>query len=315
MTTPPKRIIVLGGGPGAEREVSLASAEAVAAALRKRHPVDLVILDEAALPGGFDPRGDIVFPLIHGTYGEDGTLQAELEAAGFTYVGCDAACSRLCINKGATKNAARGAGLRVAPETVVTAGGAPESAAIVERLGESLVVKPLAEGSSVGLHLVSGCDELAAVLQGLPPGEWMVEARVPGHDITVGVLDGRALGVVEILPTGGVYDYTRKYTPGSTVYRFPAEIPDTVREAVCRDASTLYSACGCRDFARIDFILRPDGAHVFLEINTIPGMTATSLLPKSASCLGLGFDELVWRMCAGAFNRFQSSRTLQSVQP
>ncbi len=315
MTTEPKRIVVLGGGPGTEREVSLASAQAVAAALRARHTADLVILDEARLPGSLDPRGDVVFPVIHGTYGEDGVLQTELEAAGFAYAGCDAACSRLCIDKRAAKEAARGAGLRVAPETVVAAGDATDAAAIVERLGGNLVVKPVAEGSSVGLHLVTGGDELAAVLRALGPGEWMVETRVPGHDITVGVLDGEALGVVEILPSGGVYDYTRKYTPGSTEYRFPAEIPAPVAAAVRADAAKLFAACGCRDFARIDFILQPDGSHVFLEINTIPGMTATSLLPKSASCLGIGFEELAARMCVGAFARFSSSRTLHSVQP
>ncbi|MCC5805034.1 MAG: D-alanine--D-alanine ligase [Opitutales bacterium] len=315
MTTKPQRIVVLGGGPGAERDVSLASAEAVATALRRQHTVELVCLEKALLPGGLDPSADIVFPVIHGTYGEDGVLQAELEAAGFAYAGCDAACSRLCIDKRAAKEVARRVDLPVAPEAVVTAGDAADTSALVEQLGGELVVKPVAEGSSVGLHVVSGSGELGAVLRELGAGDWMVEARVRGHDVTVGVLDGEALGVVEILPSGGVYDYTRKYTPGSTTYRYPAEIPASVAEAVRADAVKLFTACGCRDFARIDFILRPDGAHVFLEINTIPGMTATSLLPKSASCLGFAFEELVERMCTGAFARFSSSKSLHSVQP
>lgn len=308
-------MVVLGGGPGAEREVSLASAGSVAEALRARWTVDLVCLDRAALPEGLDARRDVVFPLVHGTYGEDGSMQSELDAAGIAYAGCDAAASRLCINKRRAKEVARKAGLRVSPEMCVAGGNRADTASIIEALGEPLVLKPVAEGSSVGLHLVTGEKELSDALGELAAGDWMIEARVPGHDITVGVIDGEALGIVEILPAGGTYDYHHKYTPGRTTYRYPAEIPASVGDKIRRDAARVFAACGCRDFARVDFILQPDGAHTFLEINTIPGMTATSLLPKSAACLGLDFEALVERMCAGALSRFQTKQNLHAAKP
>lgn len=308
-------MVVLGGGPGAEREVSLASAESVVEAMRGRWAVDLVCLDQAVLPESLDARRDVVFPLVHGTYGEDGSMQSDLEAAGIAYAGCDAAASRLCINKRRAKEVARREGLRVSPQMFVEGGNRADAAAILEAMGESLVIKPVAEGSSVGLHVVTGEKELSDTLGELAAGDWMIEARVPGHDITVGVIEGEPLGIVEIIPSGGTYDYHHKYTPGRTTYRCPAEIPASIAETIRRDAARVFAACGCRDFARVDFILQPDGAHTFLEINTIPGMTATSLLPKSAACHGLDFGALVERMRAGALSRFQTIQTFHAAKP
>ena len=170
--------------------------------------------------------------------------------------------------------------------------------------GAKVVIKPNNEGSSVGLSICTGRDEIAAALAQLAPGRWIAERRIRGAELTVGLLDGRAMGVVEVAPKSGVYDYTNKYTKGATEYHAPARIAPGVAAAVQRFAEAVYAACGCRDFARADFILSADGEPFFLEINTLPGMTGTSLLPLSAKCLGLDYSALVREMLAPALRRF-----------
>jgi D-alanine-D-alanine ligase len=307
----PRRVVVLGGGVSAEREVSLASSRAVHAALAPRHEAEWIDLTEEALPGGLDPRGDVVFPVLHGTFGEDGGLQALLEAEGFAYVGCDARSSALCMDKVATKAAVGAVGVPVAPHLCFVPPEVPTWEAVARALGTSrAVLKPAAQGSSVGLHFPASEADWAGCLRKLDPGPWMVEPRLAGHDVTVGILGGEPLGVVGIFPEGGApYDYTRKYTAGATRYEVPAALPAALTEALRAAAKAAFAAAGCRDFARVDFILH-DERFTFLEINTIPGLTATSLLPKSASVRGLGFAELVGQMLAPALGRYHCGETL-----
>jgi D-alanine-D-alanine ligase len=140
----------------------------------------------------------------------------------------------------------------------------------------------------------------------------MIEHRVFGREVTLGILGGSALGVVEVIPTGGVYDYERKYSSGSTEYRYPAVLSCEI-ETILRDfALSAFDACGCRDFARVDFIICEDGNAHFLEINTLPGLTTTSLLPKSASCAGYDFDRLTTRLVEPAFQRFSRGSLLSA---
>lgn len=310
MTLP--RIALVRGGISAEREVSLVSGQAVAAALSDLFPgrVDDLVLDRAGLPPGLDPSTHVVFSVLHGTFGEDGQFQRLLEEAGCAYAGCDVESSRLCMHKQETKDRVAAAGVRVAPGLCLEAGSAPSAREIVDRLGPRVVLKPEAEGSSVGLAMTDDPALLAEALAGLPPGRWLAERRLHGRELTVGLLDGAALGIVEIVPRGGVYDYRHKYTPGNTEYRFPAELPPGVEAEVAAFAEHAFAACGCRDFARIDFILEPDQRAWFLEINTLPGMTPTSLLPKSASCRGLDFPALVRRMVTPALGRYQTTHPL-----
>src|SRR5690606_27425895 len=170
--------------------------------------------------------------------------------------------------------------VRVAEGMVIAANNKPSAEEVVQRLGSSIVIKPVDQGSSVGLYLCSTKEEIATTLASLEKGEWLAETRVSGRELTIGILGGRALRIVEIIPKTGVYDYQHKYTKGYTEYVCPAQIPSTEEAQIMSFAETAFAACRCRDFARIDFILQPDGKAVFLEINTLPGLTPTSLLPK-----------------------------------
>ncbi len=301
------QIVVLYGGVGSEREVSLRSGEAIARALSgAAYDVEAIVLNEEALPESLKAERAVVFPALHGHFGEDGQLQALLEAAGIHYCGSDAQASRLCMDKAATKEVARGLRILV-PEALAFEGAkAPLADEVIQRLGSSLVVKPSDEGSSVGLHFTEHRSALGVVLSGIRSGNWLIEQRIRGRELTVGVLKGAAMGIVEIVSQSGVYDYAAKYTPGSTEYRFPANLEPSVEATIKDHAEQLFDACGCRDFARIDFLL--DGAQAyFLEINTLPGLTATSLLPKSASCVGFDFEQLAAELVAPAVARFEAS--------
>lgn len=299
------QIVVVGGGTSAERDVSLASSKAVYEALASRRDTLYLDLQEDRLPPKLNPQRHVVFPVLHGTFGEDGGFQLLLEKSGFSYVGCDAASSALCMNKRAVKEIAAKAGIPVAPSHYFTGGMSFSVEAVFEQLGSSeVVVKPVAEGSSVGLEFADSPASLASIVQRTKFGSWMIEPKLCGSDVTVGVLKGEALGVVEILPKGGgPFDYLHKYTPGMTEYRYPAPFEPVLTEALRAAAVTVFEACECRDFARVDFFMTPEGYRL-LEINTIPGLTATSLLPKSASCFGYDFPALIDAMISPAIDRY-----------
>lgn len=302
------RIAVISGGVSEEREVSLSTGREVAEALRENFEVDNFVIDETALPPEIDRNYHVVFPALHGGYGEGGGLQRQLETRGFAYAGSGPEASRLCLNKYETKAVVATLGLRMAPDVVAKGPDFPDAQEIYELLGEDIVVKPNFQGSSVGLKLINGLDELEGLLPMLTADTWLFEQKVTGREITVGVLHGEPMGIVEILPKSGSYDYTHKYTSGMTEYRYPAEVDDVLGESIRDAAKRAFAACGCRDFARIDFILSEEGEFYFLEINTLPGLTATSLLPKSASCVGYDFPQLTMQMVLPAVKRFKGAR-------
>jgi len=294
-------IVVLCGGQSSESEVSLRSGRAVAGAIPGARLVELAT---DALPAWLEPARHVVFPVLHGGWGEDGGVQADLEARGVAFAGCASAASRLCMDKVATKRAMRGAQVPAIPEVAFAGDAKPAVAALLAALGEDIVLKPSDQGSSVGLFLPSGAAALGEALAAIPAsGRWMAERRLRGREFSLGLLDGRPMGLVEIVPLAGVYDYRTKYTKGASEYRFPAVLPPDLTAAIAAAAARLFAACGCRDFARADVMLEPDGRFYFLEINTMPGMTETSLMPKSAACVGLDFPALVGRMLAPALAR------------
>jgi len=300
-------IVVLCGGLSSEREVSLRSGRAVASALPGARLVELAA---DALPEWLDPAKHVVFPVLHGGWGEDGRAQAEMEARGLAFAGCSSAASRLCMDKVATKRAMRGADVPAIPEVAFAGAAKPTAAALVAALGEHLVIKPSDQGSSVGLFMLAGEGAVAEALAALPAaGNWMAERRLRGREMSIGLLDGQPMGLVEIVALTGVYDYRTKYTKGASEYRFPAPVDAGLTAAIGAAAARLFAAGGCRDFARADVFLEPDGRFYFLEINTMPGMTETSLMPKSASCAGLDFPALVRRMIAPALARFAAPAT------
>ena len=300
------KIAVFSGGISPEREVSLVSGENVFKALSKKFDAVSVRLDENALPSGIDPDEYVIFPAMHGDYGEDGTLQGQLDAAGFEYAGCGSLSSRACMVKPAAKALLAFAGLPVARSIEFRACEKPSAGALAALFPGGCVVKPADKGSSVGLSVARDSAGAEKALSGIESGSWMAEELVKGREFSIGVIFGRAAGVVEIIPDGGIYDYKRKYTAGSTRYVYPAEIPERAASAMRAAAEGAFRACGCRDFARVDFITadadRPDFA--ILEINTLPGMTPTSLLPKSASCAGYSFESLCETLVGGAVKRF-----------
>ena len=305
------QIVVLYGGVGSEREVSLKSGEAIGSALAKSFNVELMRLDDEAVPAAIRPGEQVVFPALHGSFGEDGRLQALLEAAGIEYCGSDAAASRLCMAKDETKALAASNGVTVPKALAFEAASIPLADAVIAQLGADLVVKPTDQGSSVGLFFTENRSALGQVLGSIDGGRWLIEERIRGRELTVGLLEGKAMGIVEIVSASGVYDYEAKYTAGRTEYRFPAKLDAAVEQRIKAAAETIFGACGCRDFARVDFLLAAETPY-FLEVNTLPGLTATSLLPKSASCEGHDFEMLAAKLVSPALQRFAKRKEGQA---
>ena len=309
-------IAVLCGGTSSEREVSLGSGAASAVALARSFPARLFTVEADALPAGLDPARHVVFSTLHGTFGEDGGMQRLLDAAGVSYAGCDGAASALTMDKAATKAAAAERGITVAKGLTFSAARKPDADAVIAALGDQVVVKPNDQGSSVGLTVATDRAVLAQALAAITSGNWLIEQRLVGRELSVGVLHGKAMGVVEIRPKSGVYDFASKYTKGATSYFAPAPLTETMTKAAQAAAETAFAACGCRDYARVDFILCEQNVNnplYLLEINTLPGMKETSLLPMSARCVGLDFTGLVRELVSPAVQRFRrGSRTTVS---
>ena len=295
------RVTVLRGGPSAEREVSLAGGKAVAAAIRSLgHLVteaDITPDDLSAL----DTPADVVFPVLHGQFGEDGELQAILEQRGLAFVGSGSEASRVSMDKDAAKRRWQAAGLPTAPWAIVTRAdwSAPDA------LRPPVVVKPLAEGSSIG---VSVCDTEEAVGDVLSKavaefGRVMVERRLDGPEVTVGVLGNEPLPVIQVRPATEFYDYAAKYKRDDTAYLLVPQIDAATYQAVQQLAVRAFQALGCRDYARVDLIVDRREGPQLLEINTIPGFTDHSLLPKAAAHAGIPFGRLVEMLLAMAWAR------------
>lgn len=298
-------IAILAGGTSPEREVSLGSGRAIASAMACSHPTELFVVESDALPDGLDPRRHVVCSALHGTFGEDGGMQRLLEERGFSYAGCDVRSSDLCFDKWRTRLSVSAVGVQVAPGRSFAATAKPSAANLAAELGEQVVLKPNRQGSSVGLQIVSSRAGLEIALGGIRAGEWVAERRILGRELTVGLVRGRAMGIVEVVPKSGVFDYTSKYTKGLTEYLAPANLTDEIASRARTAAETAFAACGCRDYARIDFMLSAEGELYLLEINTLPGMKETSLLPMSARCVGLDFIALCREMVAPALERFR----------
>jgi D-alanine-D-alanine ligase len=305
--SPAPIIAVLAGGISAEREVSLGSGRAAALALTRSFSTRLFEVNANEIPAGIDRARHVVFSTLHGTFGEDGGMQQLLDAAGIHYAGCDAASSLLTMDKTRTKEAAAARGVRVVPGIRFPAGAKPSVDDVIRALGENVVVKPNDEGSSVGLALVAGRAELGAKLDSIEAGNWVIEQRIMGRELSIGILRGKAMGVVEIRPKSGVYDFTSKYTKGLTEYFAPAPLEPALSAEAQHAAEMAFLACGCRDYARIDFMLSTKSELYLLEINTLPGMKETSLLPMSARCAGLDFTALVRELVLPALERFQAA--------
>lgn len=308
----PKRIAVLYGGDSAEREVSLHSGLAISAALRRRgHEVSLVDMTDRLFQRGdlsafIGPdRPDLAFLAVHGTHAEDGAIQGLLELLHIPYTGSGIQASAIAMDKAMTKRVLQQQGIRVPRGVHLTDMEAPFD------LRPPLIVKPNAQGSTVGLTFVEdpGCLCPALANAFAYDDSVLVEEWIKGMEISVPVLDDRALPPVEIAPASGRYDFASKYTPGATEEIVPARLPEKVLEEAKRIALQAHRALGCAGATRTDMIVRdPEGeAEIFvLEVNTLPGMTGTSLLPNSARAAGIDFDELCQRLLEDALRRHEA---------
>ena len=296
----PLKITVLLGGPSAEREVSLHSGAAVAQALRSLgHEVQE--LDPRDETWTLAPGTQVAFLALHGTYGEDGTVQQRLDAWGVPYTGCNAETSRIAFDKVLTKQRCLQAGIATASFLVVDSARTPWP----RGWQPPVVLKPVRQGSSVGLQFVDRVvDWSPALAECLRyDSQVLVEERILGRETTVGILDGQALPLVEVRPKKGAYDYRNKYTAGATEYLCPAPFEEATTQRIQGAGLGAFTAIGGGDYARVDVMVRPDGSPVVLEVNTLPGMTETSLLPKAAAAAGLGYTELCQRMVELALRR------------
>jgi len=282
-STFPGRVGVLMGGTSNEREISLRSGTAVLKALLNQG-FDAVGIDltdnwpaqirEATI--------QTAFIALHGTLGEDGCVQGMLEIMRIPYTGSGVTASALCMDKQLCKQVLDKAGLTTATSIPLLASGPTRY---------PVILKPVAEGSSVGLHrLESTADWQALHITDL--AYWMAEIPVKGVEVNVSVLSGTALPVVEVAPHSGVYDFASKYTKGATEYYCPARLPAESLAACMDRAKRAVAACGCSGAPRVDLIVSDGGEPVILEVNTIPGMTETSLLPKAAAQAGISFEVL-----------------------
>ncbi len=303
-------VLVLGGGPDAERTVSETSANAVAQALATSHDVHFELIDRidvsrlAALPG------DVIFPVLHGSYGEGGPLQDTLNQDGRPYVGSGAAASRACMDKIGTKLVAASHRIGTPPA------GIYDPRDDKPPMSPPFVVKPTHDGSSVGLYLCHSPDNWLAICDAVrtdiatnPYRSYMIERLVIGRELTVGLIGSsdklEALPIVEIAPASGVYDFQAKYERNDTRYIVSPELPAGISRSLAEASLQLAEALGVRDLARVDFVLDRAGDAWLLEINTMPGFTPTSLLPKAAHAAGLSFDQLCCRLVSLAQARTQ----------
>lgn len=297
------KVLVLGGGPDAEREVSIKSATGIANAL-KRHgefEVDLRIIDRISAAELKAMPGDVIFPYLHGPWGEGGPLQDILEQDGRPFVGSGARPSRTAMDKVATKAIAIDMGIPTTGFWIlnfkdpVCPGPLP------------VVIKPVHEGSTIGLHVCLSHVQYAAAVAKIeaeqpqhPQRVYMIEPKIGGQgrarELTVGVIDGEALPIIEIRPKEGLYDYQAKYKRDDTQYILDPELPEAVSRKVKKAAVRLAKAIGCRHISRTDFMLDDNGTAWLLEINTTPGFTDHSLVPKAANHIGISQAELCGKL-------------------
>jgi len=317
------KVAVLMGGRSSEREISLRTGRGVAESLRQlghevtavdagtgrlleagreEEAVEITALERApaaSLVSAAAMRdAEVVFIALHGGEGENGTLQALLELAGKPYTGSGVLASAMAMNKAVSKRLFEHAGIPT-PEWQLVHADTPPDRIEVDRLGGfPLVVKPNAEGSTVGLTIVEGAEALPEALRSAAAHgpDILVERFIPGREMTVAVLGDEPLPIVEIRPKSGLYDYESKYTAGRSEYEVPARLPDDVAARMQALGVRAAQVLGCGGVSRVDFRLDPQNEPYCLEVNTIPGMTPTSLVPMAARAVGMSYDQLVERL-------------------
>jgi D-alanine-D-alanine ligase len=305
-------IAVVCGGPSAETDVSRVSGRCIADALRTTYTdVRLLEFDHTLIDVLKQAKIDVVFPALHGPMGEDGCLQGLLEILGIPYVGNGVLASACALDKTVAKQIFRGVGLPVARDTVVSCATDIPTVAqrILDNLGPSVVVKPARQGSALGVQFAQTVTELISAIEHACRFDEhvLVEENIKGREITAAILERNgieALPIVEItVPNGAWYDYEHRYTQGLSTHLIPAPLPESQYQRVAEIAVAAHEALRCRDLSRVDFIVPAEGDPIVLEVNTLPGMTPTSLYPDAARAAGLSFPALCAHLVERALGR------------
>ncbi|RMH64554.1 MAG: D-alanine--D-alanine ligase [Calditrichaeota bacterium] len=309
------RIAVLLGGDSPEREVSLSSGQNIVEALRANgHAVTaldpgeesrrvLPVIYETLHQGAFD----MVFNALHGGKGENGYIQSVLEMLHVPFTGSGAEGCMLAMDKEVSKLIASAAGIATPKFALARADNFDD---LAQKLTLPFIIKPADGGSSLGFHIIRKKEDYTpawrdAIQYGM---KILAEQYVPGSEIAAGVLKGAALPLVHIIPKHEVYDYTCKYTPGMSRYVVPADLDETITRAIQETAVNIYGLLGLKNYARIDFLVGTDGIPYFIEANTLPGMTATSLLPKAARAAGWDFNQLLEEIIQDARRHYEHQK-------
>ena len=296
----PKKIAVLMGGPGEEKDVSLKSGQAIIKALNHNgYDVTSIILDtklEKLVKELL--RVDLVFLGLHGNIGENGTIQGFLDALGIIYTGSGPLSSAICMDKNISKIIAKNNGI-MTPKWKLC-----NTAIDDAKMNYPVIVKPNGQGSTVGLRIAHNESELKPALEYAfnYDNSVLVEEYIQGRELTVMLIDGKAQPVCEIIPSHEFYDYECKYTAGMSKYICPAEIDDNISNYVKKISENLFDLLKCENYSRADFRMDDQNKFWFLEMNTLPGMTDTSLAPMSALAAGISFNELIDKIVMYAWN-------------
>ena len=303
------------GGLSSEREISLRTGSAVLAALKERGYLAVALDAERSIAERISSSAiDVAFIALHGMLGEDGAIQGLLEIMGIPYTGSGVFASALAMNKVASKKIFLYHQLPTPAFQVVYAdeAGCLDETVNGVTLSYPVIIKPAEEGSTIGVTIVQRKEELlpALIAAGRYGKEILIEEFISGREITVGILDDQALPIIEIIPRNGFYDFQAKYKKGETAYLFPDWL-SAVQEQKIKDlALSAYHALGCCSAARVDFMVSPNNRPFILEINTVPGMTETSLLPKAAAKAGIAFADLVEKILWSASVHKQAPQRL-----
>ncbi|MFH0762510.1 MAG: D-alanine--D-alanine ligase [Candidatus Omnitrophota bacterium] len=304
------KIGVLMGGPSSEREISLKSGRAVCDALKQAgvevSPVDITTDDtEENLDLLKSLSLDCAFLALHGRFGEDGQIQELLERLKVPYTGSGVLPSRLAMDKAASRRIFQLNGLQAPRHIVIKEGPSDSYSNHVNGLKLPLVIKPSNGGSSIGLSIIRKEEEFDQALKSAFRFDQrvIIEEYIKGREVTVGILDTEALPVIEIIPSKGFFDYQAKYIPGMTDYRLPAVLKDGLAAEIKKAALAAHKLLGCSGCSRVDMILSEDNSVFVLELNTIPGLTAMSLLPKAAKEAGIDFMDLCLKLIKLAYEK------------
>lgn len=301
------KIGILMGGPSSEREISLKSGTAVLNALRDLNfdvdPIDIITDDVEKNVALIRSRQlSCAFIALHGRFGEDGTIQSILETEGIPYTGSGVEASRRAMDKALSHAAFEKCGIRSPRYQVIEKG---KESGFVNSFGWPLVVKPATHGSSIGLSIIEHERSLGAAfsLAFSFDDKIIIEEYIKGRELTVGILDDKPLPVIEIIPQDKYFDFEAKYRSGTTAYVVPAHIADVIAVSIQELALAAHKAVGCVGCSRVDVMLRYDDVPYVLEVNTIPGLTATSLLPKAARAVGIEFADLCLKLLSLAYEK------------